>query len=141
VNVRLHCIVSNLKSISKLSTLLNLGKISAYAQGKGAWSNFNESLPITAVRNTAEQSFSKLKLIKTFYRSTMTDERLTNLAMISIKSEIAKILDMPETQSELTKTFAFLKTWKMESHFPSLKHSKCSKSVCFVRCVDAVMLL
>jgi len=46
----------------------------------------------------------------------MTDERLTNLAMISIESETAKILDM----TELTKAFAYLKTWK--SHFPSLKH-------------------
>jgi len=38
----------------------------------------------------------------------MTDERLTNLAMISIKSETAKTLDL----TELTKTFAFFKTWK-----------------------------
>jgi len=49
----------------------------------------------------------------------MTDERLTNLAMISIESESAKTLDM----TELTKKFAFLKTWK--SHFLSLKYSKC----------------
>jgi len=48
----------------------------------------------------------------------MTSERLTNLAMTSVESETAKIQDM----TELTKTFAFLKTWK--SHFPSLKHSK-----------------
>jgi len=45
----------------------------------------------------------------------MTDEKLTNLAMISIESETPKICDM----FELTKTFAFFKTWK--SHFPSLK--------------------
>jgi len=37
----------------------------------------------------------------------MTDERLTNLA-ISIESETAKTLDM----TELTTTFAVLKTWK-----------------------------
>jgi len=49
-----------------------------------------------------------LRLIKTFHRSTVTDERLANLAMISIESETAKTLDM----TELTKTFAFLKTWK-----------------------------
>jgi len=34
----------------------------------------------------------------------MTDKRLTNLALISIGSETAKILDM----TELTKTFANL---------------------------------
>jgi len=38
----------------------------------------------------------------------MTDKRLTNLAMMSIESETAKTVDM----TELTKTFAFLKTWK-----------------------------
>jgi len=38
----------------------------------------------------------------------MTDERLTNLAMISTESETAKTLHM----TELTKIFVFLKTWK-----------------------------
>jgi len=56
----------------------------------------------------------------------MTDEKLTNLAIISIESETAKICDM----FELTKTFAFLKTWK--SHFPNLKHSKCCLSALYV---------
>jgi len=85
VNVRLHCIVSNLKMISKISTLPH-GKISADAHGMGAWSHSNQSSPITAVRNTAERSFSKLRLIKTFHRSTITDEKQTNPAMISIES-------------------------------------------------------
>jgi len=44
------------------------------------------------VRNTAEWSFSKLRLIEAFHRSTMTDERLTNLARISVESETAKTL-------------------------------------------------
>jgi len=50
------------------------------------WGHSNQSLPITAVRSTAERSFSKFRLIKTFHRSTMTDERLTNLAKISIEN-------------------------------------------------------
>jgi len=56
---------------------------------KGAWSHSDESLPITVMRNTAELSFSKFRLIKTFHRSTMTDERLTDLSMTSIESETA----------------------------------------------------
>jgi len=71
-----------------------------------AWGHSNESFPITAVFNTAEWSFSKFRLIKTFHRSTMTDERQTNLAMISTESETAKTLDM----AVLTQIFAFLKT-------------------------------
>jgi len=38
----------------------------------------------------------------------VTDERLINPAMISIESETAKTLGM----TEMTKAFAFLKTWK-----------------------------
>ena len=79
-------------------------------RGVGAFFHWrpNESFPITAVRNTAEWSFSKFRLIKTFHRSTVTDERRTILAMISIESETAKTFDM----TDITKTFAFLKTWK-----------------------------
>jgi len=54
------------------------------------WSHCNESLPITAVRNTVERSFSKLRLIEAFHRSTVTDESLTNLARISVESETPK---------------------------------------------------
>ena len=35
-------------------------------------------------------SFSKLKLIKTFNRSSMKDERLSGLTMISIESDMAR---------------------------------------------------
>jgi len=80
---------------------------------------YDESLPITAERSIVERSFSKLKLIKKFDRSTMTDERLTNLAIMSTEIETAKTLDM----TELTKTFASLKLGK--SHFPCLKYIKC----------------
>jgi len=106
VNVRIHCIVSNLKIISKISTLLPMEKFLRTPRVLG---HSNQSLPITTVYNTAERSFSKFRLIKTFHRSTMTDERLTNLARTSIESETAKTLDM----TELTETFTFLKTWRV----------------------------
>ncbi|GFU07553.1 hypothetical protein TNCV_2225311 [Trichonephila clavipes] len=37
----------------------------------------------------AEKSFSKLKLIKTYLRSTMSQERLSALSVLSIEAEIA----------------------------------------------------
>ena len=37
----------------------------------------------------AERSFSKLKLIKTYLRSTMAQERLSGLAIISINHKIS----------------------------------------------------
>jgi len=72
VHVHLHCIVSNLKNVSKMWTFPPRGRISADAHWKGAWGHSNESFPITALRNTAERSFRRLRLIKTFHRSTMT---------------------------------------------------------------------
>ena len=41
----------------------------------------------------AERSFSKLKLIKTFKQSTMTNDRLSSLAIILIESDCTQSLD------------------------------------------------
>lgn len=45
-------------------------------------------LTITVSNATCERSFSKLKLIKTYQRSTMSQERLSNLAILSIERKI-----------------------------------------------------
>ena len=42
---------------------------------------------------SGERSFAKLKLIKTYLRSTVSQERLNSLSMLSIESEIAKAID------------------------------------------------
>ena len=49
------------------------------------------SLPATVASN--ERSFSVLKGIKSFFRSTMAQERLNGLAMLNINSDKAKLLD------------------------------------------------
>jgi len=45
---------------------------------------------------SAERSFSKLKLIKTFRRSHMTDSRLSSLAMLSIEASCVCSLDLDD---------------------------------------------
>ncbi|KAG8432737.1 hypothetical protein GDO86_017106 [Hymenochirus boettgeri] len=52
------------------------------------------TLPVTVA--SGERSFSKLKLIKTYLRSTMTQERLVGLATISIEHELAHSLNLDE---------------------------------------------
>ncbi|XP_033029698.1 zinc finger MYM-type protein 1-like [Lacerta agilis] len=49
------------------------------------------SLPATVASN--ERSFNILKRIKSFFRSTMAQERLNGLAMININHDKAKLLD------------------------------------------------
>ena len=54
------------------------------------------TLPVTVA--TAERSFSKLKLIKTYLRNTVQDDRLSGLAVLSENAEgrkldVSKIID------------------------------------------------
>ncbi|KAK1406362.1 hypothetical protein QVD17_41656 [Tagetes erecta] len=44
------------------------------------------TVPVTVA--SAERSFSKLKLLKSYLRSTMSQQRLSGLAMIAIENEI-----------------------------------------------------
>jgi hypothetical protein len=49
------------------------------------------TIPVTVA--SGERSFSKLKLIKTYLRSSMHQERLNNLAMLSIENDIGQSLN------------------------------------------------
>jgi hypothetical protein len=44
------------------------------------------TIPVTVV--SAEKSFSKLKLLKSYLRSTMSQERLNGLTLIAIENDI-----------------------------------------------------
>jgi hypothetical protein len=49
------------------------------------------TIPVTVA--SAERSFSKLKLLKSYLRSTMTQERLNALAVIAIESDMLEKID------------------------------------------------
>ncbi|KYQ52448.1 hypothetical protein ALC60_08436, partial [Trachymyrmex zeteki] len=49
------------------------------------------TMPISVV--TGKASFSKLKLIKNYLRSTMTQTQLSDLAIISIENEVSNSLN------------------------------------------------
>ena len=46
------------------------------------------TIPISSA--AAERSFSRLKLIKSYLRSTMSEDRLSGLAIINIERDLAK---------------------------------------------------
>ena len=50
------------------------------------------TVPVTVA--SAERSFSKLKLLKNYLRSTMSQERLNGLAMCTIESNILDTIDL-----------------------------------------------
>ena len=50
------------------------------------------TLPVTSA--SCERSFSKMKLVKTFLRNSMTSDRLSNIALLSIESKRAESIDM-----------------------------------------------
>ncbi|XP_040372930.1 zinc finger MYM-type protein 1-like [Rosa chinensis] len=58
-----------------------------------AWIAYRILLTILVTVASAERSFSKLKLIKSYLRSTMSQERLNDLSMLSIEKNMGDKLD------------------------------------------------
>ena len=73
--------------VTKSIDILNF--IKSYREEGGfqaVWVTYRILLTILVTVASAERSFSKLKLIKTYLRTTMSQERLNGLAMISIEN-------------------------------------------------------
>ena len=66
-------------------------------------------LTITVTVASAERSFSKLKLIKSYLRTTILQERLSGLAMLSIENDLLDKLEY----NDLIKKLTFQKTRKI----------------------------
>ena len=56
--------------------------------------SFFLTLPVTV--SLSERSFSKLKLVKNYLRSTMSQERLTSLVILSIENDIARLVNFDD---------------------------------------------
>ena len=75
-------------------------------------------MTVPATVATEERSFSKLKLIKNFLRSSMSQERLSGLALLSLENEQAENLDFRKVIQQFAsakarrKNFKFLNTRK-----------------------------
>jgi len=73
----------NLKTIGELATFILKNNFSiSYSEVLGACMLFLV-LPVTVA--TAERSFTKLKLIKNFLRNSIAQDRLTNIAILSVE--------------------------------------------------------
>ena len=68
------------------------------------------TVPVTVA--TAERSFSKLKLIKNFFRSSMSQERRNGFALLSIENERVKNLDFRKVIQQFANAKARRKNFK-----------------------------
>ena len=59
------------------------------------------TLPISSAG--AERSFSRLKLLKTYLRSTMNEDRLSSLALITIERQLASDVDLKDVIDHFTR--------------------------------------
>jgi hypothetical protein len=66
------------------------------------------TLPVSVA--SSERSFSKMKLIKFYLGSTMSQDSFTNLAVLSIENEVASSIDF----SDVIKDFAAIKSRKVQ---------------------------
>ncbi|XP_054267047.1 52 kDa repressor of the inhibitor of the protein kinase-like [Macrosteles quadrilineatus] len=101
------------KDLEKASHLDLLKAISKY-ELKDAYPNVEISLRIFLTMPVSvascERSFSKLKIIKNYLRSSMCETRLTNLAILSIEYDRASKIDFNEVINE----FALVKARKVQ---------------------------
>ena len=73
------------------------------------------TLPVTSCES--ERSFSQLKLIKTSRRLTMSDSRLSGLALMKINHDRCNKLTSAEKMEELVKSFTQLHPRRMKLSF------------------------
>lgn len=105
----LNPLIKDLQSAEPLKVLQLIKKNDWQDIFPNVWTALRILLTIPVTVAKGERSFSKLKLIKTYLRSTMCQERLSDLGILSIENAIAQKLNY----SELIKKFASAKARKV----------------------------
>ena len=84
--------IAHLKSAKEMASFLIIENASLATSYPDVCTAYMMYLTVPVTVATAERSFSKLKL-KNFLRSSMSQERLSGLSLLSIEHERAKTLD------------------------------------------------
>ena len=85
--------IARLKSAKEMASFLIIENASLATSYPDVYTAHMMYLTVPVTVATAEKSFSKLNLIKNFLRSSMSQERLSGLSLLSIERERAKTLD------------------------------------------------
>ncbi|KAK4726404.1 hypothetical protein R3W88_031321 [Solanum pinnatisectum] len=87
-----------------------LNQIKRFDSFPNAYIAYRIMLTIPVTIASAERSFSKLKIIKSYLRSTMSQERLSGLAILSIEKELLEEIDY----TKIINNFASQKARKID---------------------------
>ena len=77
-----------------LDSLMSAPEILKFVMDADCYPNISVAYRILLTVASAERSFSKLKLLKNYLRSTMSQERLNGLAMCTIEKNILDTIDL-----------------------------------------------
>lgn len=102
--------ISELKTIKELAELIIIKYNSVGSCFSDVVNVLLLYLTIPVTTSTSERSFSKLKIIKNYLRTTMTEERLCGLAILSIEADEASKLEV----KEIIRSFADAKARRKE---------------------------
>ena len=104
---RHHQEITDCESVSEVLQLLNRKSLHEAYPNVTLLYRICLTLPITTY--SVERSFSKLKLVKSSIRSTMTETRLSSLLVLSVEQDITNSLDL----TRIVNTFSALKSRRL----------------------------
>lgn len=93
--------IAQCQSMNKVLSMFKLNNSSKYYPRACLLYQFMLTLPVTVASN--ERSFSKLKLIKNYLRSTMSNDRLFYLIISSIESDLLDEIDIKTLVNDWSK--------------------------------------
>ena len=106
---------AHLKSAKEMASFLIVENASLATIYSGVHTAYIMYMIVSVTIATTEKSFSLLRLIKNLLRSSMSQERLSGLALLSIENERAKTLDF----RKVIQQFASAKARRKNFKFPN----------------------
>ena len=94
--------IAHLKSAKEMASFLIVENASLTTTYSDVFTPYMMYMAVPVTIATAKRSFFKLKLIKNFFQSSMSQEELSDLALLSIENERAKCLKFRKVIQQFT---------------------------------------
>ena len=107
--------IAHLKSAKEMASFLIVENASLATTYLDVFTAYMMYMTVPVTVATAKRSFSKLKLINNFLRSSMSQKRLSSLGLLSIENERAKNLDFTKVIQQYVSAKARRKNFKFST--------------------------